>query len=336
MQDPIRRELMEMIQGGWVAHCLGAACRLALPERLEGGALSLAELAEAVSAQERNLARLMRALAGLGLVRRLEDDRYELSEKGQLLRAEHPLSLRGFALLATSPEIQNAWGGLTFGVQSGEVAFERIYEKSFTDYAGDNPEFGRLVEQALRDKDRGTVAALLTAYDFSPFQTIADLGGGEGHLLLCVLAKNFNARGILFDLPDVAEKAKAAVSEHPTGSRCRVVGGDCFQAVPRGADLYLMKSFLNLWEDAAAVTVLNNCRRAMAPGSRLLIIEPILLPPNRPDPAKLADLQLMVLQKTGLRDWDQIEALLGQAGFEALELYPSDSEFSIIEAQPMV
>ncbi|MEM7171513.1 MAG: methyltransferase, partial [Pseudomonadota bacterium] len=64
--------------------------------------------------------------------------------------------------------------------------------------------------------------------------------------------------------------------------------------------------------------------------------EPMLLPPNRPDPAKLADLQLMVLQKTGLRDWDQIEALLAQAGFEALELYPSESEFSIIEAQPMV
>ncbi len=335
MIDPLRQELLRMIEGNWPAQCLSVACHLGIPEALRGGGRTAAALAEDLGAQERSLGRFLRALTGLGILEQDGEGVYSLTEKGRYLCQDDPRSLAGYAMMVNSAEVQNAWAALGYSVKTGDAAFERIYDSGFLDYAQKDADFGALFNRAMEDKYRGVVPAILQAYDFSRFRTIADLGGGKGQLLLPILAQNFNARGILFELPPVAEAAKAAVAEHPAGTRCRIVGGDCFQAVPRGADLYVMKSFINNWEDAAAVTVLNNCRRAMTGSARLVIIEPVLLPVNEPDPAKMMDLQLMVLQKSGERSQEELESLLTQAGFDVLGMTRSESEFAIIEARPL-
>ena len=115
--------------------------------------------------------------------------------------------------------------------------------------------------------------AVAASYNFSGLHTVVDVGGGNGTLLAGILKATPELRGVLFDLPHVAARARDRLAEHGLLDRCSVVGGDFFEEVPRGADAYLLKHVIHDWDDASARRILETCRRAMAPGSKLLIVE---------------------------------------------------------------
>jgi len=76
-------------------------------------------------------------------------------------------------------------------------------------------------DEAMTGKAQGQIAGVLSGYDFSPFKTIADIGGGRGHLLQAVLGANPNARGVLFDQPHVVKDSAGIAS-----ARLELQGGD--------------------------------------------------------------------------------------------------------------
>jgi hypothetical protein len=117
-------------------------------------------------------------------------------------------------------------------------------------------------------------------------------------------------------------------------ARCEVVEGSFFDAVPAGADAYLLKSIIHDWDDASAVRILLGCRAAIAATGKLLVVERVIQPGNDPDPAKYMDLNMLMMLGGRERTADDFAALYTQAGFRLTRIVPTASGFSVIEGTP--
>jgi SAM-dependent methyltransferase len=177
------------------------------------------------------------------------------------------------------------------------------------------------------------IPTILAAYDFSRFERVVDVGGGHGALLHAILSANPELRGVLADRSSVLADATAIRSE-PIARRCSVVETNFFESVPDGADAYLMKHIVHDWSDEEALKILRNCRRAIQPDGRLLLIEAVLKGANEPDPGKGLDLIMLVLLKGRERTEAQFGALLRDAGFSLVRVIPTSGLMSIIESRP--
>jgi hypothetical protein len=174
-----------------------------------------------------------------------------------------------------------------------------------------------------------TTPALLAAYDFSRFQQLVDIGGGEGALLRDILAATPKLQGILFDLPTVVAGA-AEVLTSDVAARCQVVGGNFFDSVPEGADAYLLKSVIHDWPDEDAARILRNARRAMRPEATLLLIEKMVESAARP--AGFLDLLMLVIGGRERTEAD-FRSLVASAGFSLTRVIPT-GESCLIECHP--
>ena len=142
-----------------------------------------------------------------------------------------------------------------------------------------------------------------------------------------------NAQGILFDRPDVVERARTRLAEQEVADRLEVVAGDFFVSVPGGADAYLLRHVLHDWDDERAAVILRNCQQTMKPTSRLLIVESLVPPGNGPSSAKLLDLAMMVLAGGMERTEAEYRALLEATGCTLTRILPTGAGVSVLEAR---
>ncbi len=177
-------------------------------------------------------------------------------------------------------------------------------------------------------------AELVRVYDVSSVSTVVDVGGAHGILLAAILDANPAARGILFDLPHVIETARSAVEARGLEGRCELASGDFFEAVPDGGDAYLLKFILHDWDDERSVAILNNCRRAMRPGGRVLVVELLLPPGNAPSFAKTQDVNMLINLGGRERTAAEYAALLAAAVFLLTRVIPAQGELHVIEGTP--
>jgi hypothetical protein len=175
---------------------------------------------------------------------------------------------------------------------------------------------------------------IVEAYDFSTFHELVDVGGAHGSLLRAILEVNSDLRGILFDLPPVVKSAQATFRGTDLEKRTVLVGGDLFQEIPPDADAYMLKFILHNWSDSKSFEILQNCRNAMRPDSRLLIVEQIIPAGNEPFFGKILDLEMLVVLAGKERTASEFKDLLDASGFKLTRIIPTQSPFSIIEALP--
>ena len=175
-------------------------------------------------------------------------------------------------------------------------------------------------------------AAIIGAYDFSKFRRIADIGGGEGGLLSAVLEAAPIANGILFDQPRAVEAARRTLANKAVSDRIDFVAGDFFDAVPKGAELYVLKQILHDWDDEHAEKILATCRRSMLAGSRLLVLE-MMIEPNVAFPKRL-DLMMMAWTGGRERTQDQFDRIFAKTGFSLIGTRRTTMPICVLEAQP--
>jgi hypothetical protein len=330
--DPAKL-LGQLLDGFQATQALHVAARLGLVDALRDGPKTSSALADRFGAHEPSLRRLLGFLTTLGVLTQDGMEGFATTPVGDLLRADHPESDRPWALLLGSPAIWRPWGALYEAVMSGRPAFEQIYGEPFFSYLGHDPEQAALFNAAM-SSDTATMAEVLDAYDFSGAATIVDIGGGHGALLRGILERAPQAKGILFDLPSVVAEAEAEhVSnvEPTTEPGYERVGGDMFASVPAGGDLYILKRILHDWSDAEGVQILSNCRKAMGPKGKVLLIESIRQPAKQADPATAVDLMMLVLVTGRERGEDEFRHLLAEAGFRLTRIIPAGWR-SLIEA----
>jgi hypothetical protein len=228
-----------------------------------------------------------------------------------------------------------SWGEVLYSVRTGQPAFDHVFGVPQFRYFAEHPEAARLFNEAMMSRSGPENDAVISAYDFSSFGTVIDVGGGQGTLLATILQATANARGVLFDLPHVIASARTTIGQAGQSTRCEFRDGNFFDAVPSGGDAYLLKKIIHDWDDNRAISILQNCRRAIPRAGRLLLIEPIIPPGNGPSFNKLLDL-LMLVWTGGGKERTEAEhlTLLASAGFELARIIPTASPVSIIEAMP--
>jgi hypothetical protein len=334
--------LWRMITGGQIAQAVHAAVQLNIPDLLIDGPLSIEELARRSGAHAQTLYRLLRALASIGVFWEDEQKQFHLNDVAQMLRSDVPYSLRPLILLCHTAAHWNSWGDFTRSVQTGENSFQHLYGQGYWTYLDAHPEEQKLCYEALSGLSVGEIEAIFAAYDFSPYELIVDVAGGWGKLLTLILQAHTDKRGILFDLPFVAQKAQVQIQATDIGQRCQVESGDMFVSVPRGGDLYMLKTVSHDWDDAHVVTLLRNCRAAMKPGARLLLIEQVLASGNTDDIGKFLDLFLLAVIGGQERTAEEFKGLVEEAGlvFERIvptkPVLPTQSAIAIIECSKRV
>jgi hypothetical protein len=324
--------VIKLIVGAYVSQAICVMARLGVADVLAGGPRPVAEIARRVGAHELALYRVLRALGDVGVVEELDDRWFALTPLGEILRSDVPGSLRAWATMIGMPFRHRSWAELYETVRTGEPAFPRVHGTQLFDYLAEHPDDAAAF-------DAGTTSIytrdnIIGAYDFSRFGTVVDVGGGRGGLLAAILSANPHLRGVLFDVPTVVAGADGELSRAGVGDRCRVVGGDFFDSVPKGGDAYLLSGVIVDWGDDQAVKILSTCRAAMADTACLLIAEMVLPEGVAPSLGKFVDLNMLVMTGGCQRTEAEFRALLDRAGFRLVRIVPSSGRLSLVEAVP--
>lgn len=302
--------LFDLLGGKARAQAVSTAAELGLADALSDGPLTLAELARRVGCEVTPLGSLARLLTGLGLFTSPSTDVFALTDQGRRLRSD---ALGPLAAFLGAPEQWDPWSRLRDSMRGGPCAFERTHQQGLYAYLASHPGEAARYDAAIDAFTLHEAEALCAAYDFSKARCIVDVGGGRGTLLEVLLHANAKLEGTLFDLPHVAAAAARAPNAE-TARRIHVESGDFREAVPPGADHYLVKHVLHNWSDDTCVKILRNCVSAMSPGGRVLVIEAVLAPDGRADTAALLDLDMLVLTGGRERRKPELRRLLQAAG----------------------
>jgi hypothetical protein len=268
----VRARLLSLINANWTTQAVSVATQLRLPELLRDGPQT--GEAQAAHCHQPSLLRLLRALTSIDLLSEQADGLFALTPAGALLRSDVPGSLAAWAVFCGTSSWR-IWGRLVESVRSGESIRQQTNGVDGFNYLENDPEAALLFNRAMVDLTHPVAMAVAQTMDFSGMSLIVDVGGGYGELIATILALHPALRGILFDLAHATEAAGSRLASAGVASRCSVVTGSFFDAIPGAADAYLLKSILHDWDDDRAIAILRNCRRAMAPHAKLLIIERI-------------------------------------------------------------
>jgi hypothetical protein len=305
---------------------------LGIADLMADGAQASDELAEATGTHPGTLYRLLRALASVGVFREEDDRRFALTELGDGLRSDAPGSLAGWAAFVGRPAGWQAWGALLHSVHTGETAFPQVHGSEVWEYRASRPDEQSAFDRAMISLTGHVNGALLEAYDFARFETVVDVGGGHGALLVALLVEHPAMRGVLFDQPHVLAGAQDVLRSAAVADRCDLVGGSFFDGVPGGGDAYVLKSILHDWDDGEAATILRRCRAAMSASAVVLVVERVLGPANEGPDAKFSDLAMLVTQGGRERGVDEFGALFAAAGLRLERAVASASPFYVLEA----
>lgn len=266
--------LRELVFGAACAAAVRAAARLGVADALGDSPATAEQLATAVDAEPKSLRRLLRTLSCYGIFVETEDGTFAHTDMSLMLREDDPNSLRYIALWCTEPWTWDAWPRLDEAVRSGGSVFHELYGKGFFEYLHqDAHESAQVFNRAMTTSSRQSALEVAELLDLTGISVVADIGGGQGHVLASLLEKHPAVRGTLLDLPDVVAKADPRLREGGSlADRVRIVPGDCRQDIPVEADLYIIKNILE-WDDESTRRTLGNIVAAARPGARVVVIE---------------------------------------------------------------
>jgi SAM-dependent methyltransferase len=305
--------LLYELGGKHRAQVLSTVAAIGLPDQLQQlGCASVGRLAELLGSDPADLESLMRAATGMGCLLEEPPGNFRLTTRGRKLCSD---ALGSFAAYLGSKTQWDPWSRFRDGLRDGmcTTPFHRTFGQELYAHLQQDPAASAEYDRAIDAFTRYEVAQVIARFDFADRRCLVDVGGGRGTLVRELLAAAPNARGILFDLPHVID---AATADLP--ANVQPVAGDFFEAVPSGGDVYLVKHVLHNWSDAAAKQLLENCRSAKADGGIVVVIDALLSPGNRPDLARMLDLEMRVLCGGRERRKPEMRRLLRSAGLTLL------------------
>ncbi len=324
------QQLLQLAFGYSVSACINVAARLKIADLLKDGPRPVRELAAAASVQEDALYRVLRALASFGIFVETAPRTFALTPLAEPLRAGNPIY--DLILWISDPFHFRIYAETMYSVKTGLPCADRVLGKPIFDYFPTDTEESEVFNAAMVSMTAMVIPAVLEAYDFSGIGTLVDVAGGHGSVLTGILEKYPQMRGILFDLEHVVTGAKPRLERLKLTDRVQLASGDFFQSVPTG-DAYVMKHIIHDWDDARALTILKNCRKA-SPKAKVILLESVLPSGNDPHFGKLLDLEMLTLPGGRERTEEEFRTLFAGAGYGLVRVVPTKSPLSVIEALP--
>jgi hypothetical protein len=316
-------EIFKLINGYHISQAIYAVAELGIPDLLAAGPRHCDELAEQTDTHARSLFRILRFLTGAGLFHELGPKQFELTPLGATLRTDLPNSARPVVRFVLSEFEWTPWGHLIDSVRTGETAFDHVHGMGSFDYFRKHPEASAVFNSAMTSLSARSGTGIVERYDFSSLRNVVDVGGGQGFLLATILRANPALRGVLFDLPDVVAVAGQVLEKFAVQDRCEVVGGSFFEALPKGADAYILRQIIHDWDDERALAILRNCRAAQTDTGKVLLIERQIVPDHREAMRVLQVDMEMLVNVGGMERTDaEYRSLFEQAGFRLTNIVP--------------
>lgn len=331
--QPPAQAMFKMITGFWVSQTVGAIAHLGVCDQLVDGPEGADALSTRVGADSTALFRVLRAAASVGVLRHHEDDTFSLTPLGETLRSNVPGSMRDMAIAQTGRGHWQPWGAFVDAVKTGRTQAEQVLGKSIFQHYADNAVERTAFMGAMQGLSDLVGAELVRLVDWSGVEKVVDVGGSGGTLVSAVLDAHPRASGILFDLPEVASRARGAIEARGLAGRCETMGGDFFQSVPGDADAYILKQILHDWDDEQSVTILRNVTKGLRPGGRVLVVEMVIPDDRTPTAAQLMDLNMLAMLPGRERTRSEYGALLDAAGLRLQSVTETRSPFQIVEAR---
>jgi hypothetical protein len=330
---PAHVQLIQVATGCWISRIISTAARLGLADHLSSGPKSAADIAEPTGTNSRALHRLMRALTNFGILTHAGGSRFTLTPLGEALKSDAPGSARSTILALAGHWMWRALGEFQYSIETGESAMEKVFGMPVFDYLAQHTEQASQFSEAMVGIHGREPSAVAAAYDFSIFEQIVDVGGATGNMLAHILDRYPQSRGVLFDRPHVVANAPALLRAMGVDHRIRIEAGDFFQGVPRDADAYILSHIVHDWKQDECLAILGNCRNAMKPGAKLLIVESVLPGGDEPHFGKLLDMVMLAIPGGEERTAAEYASLLAQAGLRMTRVVQTSSDVSIVEAE---
>jgi SAM-dependent methyltransferase len=330
MTDDFEERLGLKIAAYHDAALLHAAIVLGLPERMEQRGIPADVLAAELGLSAPHLRRLLRGLASLGICAEAPDGTFALTPQGRCLLPGARLRQKVQIVVG---QYWRPWANLAASVTTAKPAFEQAFGQNVADWRRDHAEAGALFDSYLTREALAQAPDIVAALDLAEVESVADLGGGYGGLLVGILQANRDLRGILFDDPHRIEAALPFLQAQGVADRIERIGGNLLTAIPVEADLYVLNGVLQQWNDAHARAILANCRKAMRQGARLVIVERLLPEQTADDPtAIMLDLHMMAITGGRLRSLAELAAMASEAGFSPADAKPTPFGVFVIAA----
>ncbi|WFB11506.1 methyltransferase [Streptomyces sp. LX-29] len=315
--------LREIVFGAARAAAVRAAARLGVADQMDDEPVGAAELARRLDTDQQSLSRLLRALSCHGIFAETADGRFCHTDMSRMLREDAPNSLRYIALWCTEPWTWEAWPRLDDAVRSGGHVFHTLYGKDFFSYLHDDAgDSARVFDRAMTTSSTQSARDVAALLDLSGVRHVADIGGGQGHVLASLLERHADVRGTLLDLPKVVAGADPRLREGGAlADRVRLVPGDARQEIPVDADLYIIKNILE-WDDDSTRRTLRNVVAAARPGARVVVVENLV--DDSPSMKFTTAMDLLLLLNVGGRKHttESLVARMTEAGITVGEIQP--------------
>ncbi len=325
--------MMSTITGFWVSQLTATLAHLEVADHLHDGPKTAARIAELAGSDASATFRLLRAAVEPGLVSHDPDTgRFASTPLLDRLRASAPDSLRNVAMVWNAPLHWQAWGRFSECVRTGKNQVTSAVGRSTFEYLAEHPEEADQFSRAMAELSIPTIREAVGVIGAAPGTSVVDVGGATGAFALAMLTAHPETHGIVLELPHVTPLAEQEIVAQGMQERCRAVAGDFFESVPE-ADLYLLKFVLHDWSDEECVRILQQCRHAMKPGGRVVVVDMVAGTLDDPGTAALMDLNMLAIapgaREHDLADFDRFFAAAGLARTATTELSPP---YCVLEA----
>lgn len=296
------------------AFAIRAVASIGVADHLADGPRHINDLASITECDPHGLLRLMRALATKAIFLEAPVEMFALSPLAELLRTDHPLSMRYFFRL--EPDAQ-ALSGLEYSVRTGKPSFNHTFGMGYFDWLDAHSPERNNFRESQRALNRLEILAIVRSRSWQEIDSVVDIGGNDGSLVSALLERFSSMIGTVFDLPKTAVFAEESFRNAGLTDRASVIRGNIFEGnVPRDSRIYIMKRILVGFSDDEAVVALSRVREVMSPRSRLLIMEPMA---GAADQVGVSlDILMLVLGLGRTRSPEEFERLLQKAGMKLI------------------
>lgn len=328
--------LMQLLFGKHITYGVSAVARLGVPDHMSTTvAASSARLAAMVGAHPNALYRLMRMLACVGVFEESPIGYFRLTAVSELLCSNVQGSMRHCAIQFGDKWSTRAFEHFTNTLCTGTDSVTLAFGKNIFDYFAEEPEQAETFNQSMSNFSEAFIHPIMDGYDFGGIRRIADIGGGHGIMLSCLLDRYPQLEGVVYDLPNVIAGAAEQAHVKRNADRITFEGGSFFDHAPSGYDAYFLKCILHDWSDGSCRKILHAIRKEIPARGRLLICEQLVGEGPAPASASFLDIEMLAMTEGGReRTRQEFRELFASAGFELDRVVATSCPLFILEARP--
>jgi O-methyltransferase domain len=333
-QAPPPLAMMQLLFGKQLTYALSGVARVGVADHMSGTAKPVEDIAAGCGAHASSLYRVMRMLAGFGVFKEAPPRQFALTPIGELLKTDAPGSLRYMAMMFGEEFSTRAYEHIAACLRTGSDGVSEAYGKQIWEVLAERPSQCETFQHAMTNSTAVAAEAIVEAYDFSSIKRLSDVGGGHGFLLAAILRANPKLQGVLFDRPEVVGSVEKSVFAG-CDDRVALEAGSFFESVPDNCDAYLMKHIVHDWSDEYCRTILGLMRKNLPQDGRVLLCEMVVTDEPGPTPAKMLDIEMLVMTVGGKeRTKEEFSQLFASCGLRLNRIVPTGRPISVIEAVP--